>query len=469
MPALLSAAESGVRWMNRIARRSGAILLLVALLVCGMGWFVAEYVTKSGGWVMSQGSPHVYNGTNIGCGVVTDRSGTVLLDMQDQRTYASSVELRKSTLHWLGDRYGFISAPAVATYAEHMVGYDRIGGLYSYSGAGQTTLTLSAKVQMAALEALGERKGTVAVYNYKTGQILCAVSTPTYDPDDPPVITQENQQDYEGVYVNRFTKSVYVPGSIFKIVTMAAALEHIPDIREQTFQCTAVYDYPTKPVTCEYAHGTLDLDSALAQSCNCAFASIVDQLGAKTLEAYVKKYAVTEPVAFDGITTMKGNFDITDAGVDQIAWSGIGQHKDQVNPCSFLTFVGAIANGGSAVLPHVVSQVSCGDDVTYSAQPETGDQIMPETVAQELQQMMRNNVIEKYGAENFPELTVCAKSGTAQSDEKVSNALFTGFVTDEAYPLAFIAVVEEGGYGRHACVPIISKVLSVCKEVLDEG
>lgn len=453
--------------MNRIARRSAAMLLFIVLLLGGVGFFVAEYFMKSGDWVMTEGSPHIYNGPNIGYGIVTDRDGVLLLDTEDTRTYAASQELREATLHWLGDRYGYISAPAVASYAEEMAGFDPVSGLYRYSGTGCTTLTLSAKLQTAALEAMGEAKGTVAIYNYKTGEILCAVSTPTYDPDDPPTITEENSAAYEGVYMNRFTKSAYVPGSIFKLVTVAAALEELPDIREQTFTCTGSYYYPTDPVTCEYAHGTLDFDSALAQSCNCAFASIVDQLGAERLAEYVDKYGVTKSISFDGITTAAGNFDVTDAGVDQIAWSGIGQHKDQINPCTYLAFLGAIANGGAGVQPHIVSQVSCGNDITYSASAVTSQRIMPEEIAQELQEMMRNNVLEKYGAENFPDMVVCAKSGTAQSDNKESNALFAGFVAEEEYPLAFIVVVEEGGYGRLAGVPIISQLLTVCKEVMD--
>lgn len=452
--------------MDKIARRSSAMFLLVVLMLGGVGFFLFEYFTKSSRWVMQPGSPHVYNGPNIGCGIVTDRDGALLLDTNGSRIYSDNENLRKATMHWLGDRYGYISAPAVATYAEEMAGFDVVSGLYAYDGAGKTHLTLSAKVQMAALEALGDRKGTVAVYNYKTGEVICAVTTPTYDPDNPPVITDDNAQQLDGVYVNRFTMSSYVPGSVFKLVTMAAALEHIPDIRQQKFHCTGSYDYPTDPVTCEYAHGDLDLYGALAQSCNCAFASIVDQLGPEVLESYVNKYGITEGISFDGITTAKGNFDVTDAGKDQIAWSGIGQHKDQINPCAYLTFMGAIASGGQGVQPHIVSKVTCGNQVTYQAQIVQAERIMPTEIAQELRQMMANNVVVKYGADNFPGLTVCAKSGTAQADNKDSNALFAGFVEDESLPLAFFIVVEEGGYGRHACVPILSRVLAVCKEVL---
>lgn len=454
--------------MNRIATRSIAIWVLVALLLGGVLFFLVEYFVNGSDWVMHQGSPHVYSGTNIGTGIVTDRDGILLMDINDNRTYSSTKELRQSMLHWLGDRYGYISAPAIASYAKEMAGYNSLTGLYAYSGAGQAELTLSAQVQMAALKAMGDYKGTVAVYNYKTGELLCAVTTPTYDPDNVPDIAGDETGAYEGVYMNRFTQSAYIPGSIFKVVTTAAALEEIPDIKEQTFTCTGTYAYGVDKVTCELVHGTLDFDSALAQSCNCAFASIVDQLGAETLEKYVKQYEVTEPVSFDGIKTASGNFDVSNAAAVQVAWSGIGQHKDQVNPCRFLTFMGAIANGGNCVEPHLVSEITCDGKVTYRADLASAERIMPESVAQELQQMMRNNVVEKYGVSNFPDMTVCAKSGTGQvGGSQKSNAMFAGFVMDEAYPLAFFVAVEDAGYGRQVCVPIVSDVLSVCKEVMD--
>ena len=313
--------------MNRIAKRSVAILILVAVLAGGLGVFVGKYLANGSDWVMHEGSPHIYSGENLGTGLVIDRDGLLLLDLNNNRTYSVSKELRMSTLHWLGDRYGYVNAPALATYAKEMAGYSSLTGLYSYSGAGQAQLTISAHLQMAALEAMGAYKGTLAVYNYKTGEILCAVTTPTYDPDDVPDIQNDTTGAYEGVYMNRFVQSVYIPGSIFKIVTTAAALEELPDIREMTYHCTAIHPYGNDAVTCEYAHGELDFDSALAQSCNCAFAQIVDRLGAEKLKQYVDKYAVTQPVRFDGVTTAAGNFQAAPSKVEA-AWSGIGQYVD---------------------------------------------------------------------------------------------------------------------------------------------
>lgn len=455
--------------MNRVTKRTWIMGVFLAVLLGGVGLFLFEYTIQAGTWVSTVGSPHVYNGGNIGCGTVIDRSGDVLLNIDGTRTYSSNAVTRMSTLHWLGDRQSYISAAAIANYAGQLSGFDPVNGVYAYNGIGGTmTLTLSSQVQNAALEAMNGRKGTVSVYNYKTGEILCAVTTPTYDPDDPPTISVENEEKYEGVYLNRFLQSVYIPGSIFKVVTTAAALESVPDILDMTFTCTGEYSYGTESVTCETAHGRLNLSGALSHSCNCAFAQIAKLIGRENMVRAVKELQVTEPLTFDGVTAVAGNYDIQDAGGASFAWSCIGQHTDQVNPCRYMTFMGTIASGGKGVNPYIVSEVRVGDEVTYQAKPTQTDRIMDQEIAETLQSYMRNNVQSVYGDENFPGLKVCAKSGTSQlGGEKTSNAMFAGFVMNEEYPLAFIVVVENGGYGRAACVPVIAPVLAACQAVLD--
>lgn len=455
--------------MNRIAGRAGITLLLVLILLAGLTFFVVEYAIEAGDWVIFSGSPHVYNGGNIGCGAVTDRDGTLLLDMNGTRTYSSVEEVRKATVHWLGDRSGSISAPALSAYSAELAGYDLLNGIYSYGKTGGTAeLTLSADVQTVALEAMGSYKGTVGVYNYKTGELLCAVTTPTYDPDNAPDISDDTTGQYEGLYVNRFTQSNYIPGSIFKIVTLAAALETIPDITEQTFVCRGKYKIGSDTVTCDGTHWEQSLKQAFRNSCNCAFAQIAQQLGAQTLSRYVEQFGITQSVSFDGITTASGSFDLTDASEFNVAWSSIGQYTDQVNPCVFMTFVGAIAAGGKGVQPYLVERITSDGLTTYSADSHSGERIMSAATAETLKEYMAFNVTDKYGSENFPGLTVCAKTGTAEvGGDKKPNAMIAGFVADDEYPLAFVIAVEDGGYGREICVPILSKVLAACKENMD--
>lgn len=455
--------------MNRVTKRTWLMSVFILVLVLGMVIFLGEYAARARSWVVFPGSPHVYNNTNIGLGTFTDREGVILLDITGERDYAADADVRKSTLHWLGDRKGYISAGAVSNYAAEMSGFDLINGLYDANGTGgKLQLTLSAKAQKTALEAMKGQRGTVGVYNYKTGEILCAVTTPTYDPDNEPDIKGDTTGAYNGVYVNRFIQSAYVPGSIFKVVTTAAALDCVEGIEEMTFTCKSRREYGTEAVTCKKAHGTQNLKQALANSCNCAFSQIADLVGKKNMVAYVKKFGITEPMSFDGITTARGNYDISDAAPVSFAWSCIGQYTDLINPAQYMTFMGAIANGGSAAKPYLVSLVQGGGEITYQAKTSEIGTVMSPEIAGILTEYMRNNVIQTYGADRFPDVKVCGKSGTSElGGDLESNAMFAGFVADDRYPLAFVCVVEGGGAGAKTCVPVLNKVLKACMAVLD--
>ncbi len=455
--------------MNRIATRALAVLLLAAVLLGGMGFFLVEYSQNASKWVVFDGSPHVYKGDNINCGVTTDRSGILLLDSRQERTYSSDSVLRKATIHLLGDRYGNVSAPALSYFAAQIAGYDSLNGVYAYGDtAGAARLTISAQVQKTAFQAMGERKGVVAVYNYQTGEILCAVSTPGFDPDHVPDLTGADAALYEGMYLNRFTQSCYVPGSIFKVVTLAAALEELPDLEQLQFTCTGAYEMGADSITCEAVHGTQNIQQAFQNSCNCAFAQLSERLGGERLARYVKRFGVTASQSFDGITTATGNFEAAPERVN-VAWSAIGQYTDQINPCAFLTYMGAIAAGGKGVSPYLVADISVGSDKTYQARTRELERIMSPQTAEALTSYLRLNVQNRYGDLNFPGLEVCAKTGTAEvGGGKKPNAMLAGFVQNPEYPLAFVVCVEDGGYGSTVCLPIASQVLAACREAPDQ-
>ncbi len=455
--------------MNRIASRATAAVVLVLILLGGLGFFLAEYFHKAQDWVLFTGSPHVYSNGKLGSGVVTDRSGILLADLRDGRSYSTDETLRKAVLHWVGDRQGNVSVPYMDHYTEALLAYDPVEGLYQYGqNAGIITLTLSAKLQKAALEAMGDRVGTLAVYNYRTGELLCAVSTPTFDPDNVPDIAGDTTGLYTGVYVNRFLHSTYIPGSIFKIVTLAAVLESAPELKDARFTCQGTYQMSGGKVTCTGTHGSQNLQEAFRNSCNCAFAQITEGLGKEKLLSFLEKTGLLSSLSFDGFVIHAGNFDREVTSAQQLAWSGIGQHRDLVNPCGFLVFLGAIAGGGTGAQPYCVAQVSSGDHITYRAATQTGNPVMSPETAKILREYMGLNVTEKYGAEHFPGLTVCAKSGTAEvGGGRSPNAMFAGFLTDSQYPLAFVVTVEEGGFGAQTCIPILAKVLEACKTELD--
>ena len=457
--------------MNRLSKRSVFALVLAFVLLAGVVVFCVRYVTSAGQWVTFPGSPHVYSGSNLNTGLVTDRSGTVLLDSTDGRVYSQDETIRRATMHLLGDRQGYIPAPLLDEYADRMIGFSLVNGVYNNDSDGDSTLklTISAAAQTTALQLLAGRAGTVGVYNYKTGEILCAVTSPTYDPDNVPDVENDTTGQYEGVYVNRFFNATYVPGSIFKLVTAAAAIETIDDIDSQTFTCEGSYEVNGQKIICDGVHGQIGFTQALASSCNVAFGQIAQQLGRETLTEYAEKLGITSSLSFDGLKTPAGNFDVEDASEGDLAWSGIGQHTDLINACQYMTYMGEIAGGGQAAAPYLVESVTLGDSVKYEAkQSEQLSSGLQESTTQKLAEMMHNNVVTVYGTQLFPDVTVCAKSGTAEvGGDETPNAMFAGFVQDENYPLAFIVIVENGGSGSKVCAPIAGQVLKVCMDAMD--
>ena len=449
--------------MKRISFRMLMLLILIGALTLGVFGFVISYFFRAGDWVVFSGSPHVYTGANLSTGIIRDRHGDLLLDSTDGRVYSGDADLRKATMHLVGDRFGYISAPVLGEYAEELVGFDPVNGIYSVTGnPTEAKLTVSGEVQKIALEALQGRKGTIGVYNYKTGEILCAVTSPTYDPDHMPAVEHDVTGVYEGVYLNRFFQTAYVPGSIFKCLTAQAALENIPDIETRLFTCEGSWNVEGDTITCHGKHGQLTMAQGLAHSCNVVFGQLAVELGPEIMEQYAASIGVETAMHFDGIQTVSGHFDLTGAVNSELAWSGIGQYTNLVNPCQYMVYMGAIANGGRAAIPYLMAEAG-----NYRAETDrTGYLIRPET-AEKLAEMMHDNVVRMYGAEKFPDLKVCAKSGTAEVGPGTTpHATFSGFIQDDAYPLAFIVIVEHGGSGSATCAPIAGTVLKACVKAM---
>lgn len=449
--------------MKKVSGRAIFPLILAIVLLAGTVLLCIRYFAKADEWVTFSGSPHVYTGVNLDGGVVYDRNGTLLLDSTDGRTYSDDAATRAATMHLLGDRYGYIQAPLLGSFADDMIGFDKINGLYGAEGTeANASLTLSAAAQTAAYQALGNYHGTVGVYNYKTGEILCAVTSPSYDPDNMPDVDTDTSGRYDGVYVNRFFQAAYTPGSIFKIVTLAAAIETVPDWESLTFTCEGKSIIGGQEIICEGVHGTITLKQALAHSCNVAFGELAGKIGAKTLMEYAEKLGLTESFECDGVPVKAGTVDLKDADAGDLAWAGIGQYTDQVNALTFLRAMGRIAGGGTGAEPYLMAKIVRGEKTTYEAKTGMSGRALESETAAKLTEYLRNNVAVMYGDWQFSGLNVCAKSGTAEHEGEAADAMFAGFCMDENCPLAFVVFVENGGSGSAVAAPIAAKVLLAC-------
>lgn len=439
--------------MKKLERRSLICILIAVVLLAGVGLFVFRFVRHGGEWASFYGNQQIYTDGLLNRGTITDRNGELLLDCTENGIiYSDDWSTRVATVHAVGDPKGNIATGAINVFKGQLIGYDIINGTYDTSSEGKKIkLTIDAKANIAAYNALGGRTGTVGVMNWKTGEIVCMVSTPSFDPAGS--LPNDSGSSY---YFNNFMSGTMTPGSTFKLVTSAAVIDTMEDRNSFEFHCDGENKIGKDKLKDVSPHGTVNFKSALAQSCNGAFGELTRRVGADTMKKYVDKLSLTKSIVVNGVETAAGSFDFPDDNDVKLSWAGIGQADDQVNPCAMMVYMGAIANGGKSVQPTLIKSATFLKDI---AGGKSGGRYLSEDTAAELRKMMKNNVKKNYGADNYPGLDLYAKSGTAEVGDR-SDAWFVGFIDNEDSPYAFVVWVKDGGFGSQVAGPIARTVLN---------
>ena len=298
--------------MNKVKRRAMSALLVAVLVLGGIGVYIVRYIEHGAEWATFAANSSVYTSGVLNTGTLTDRSGVVLATASGgSRSYAEDAAVRKACYQAVGDYTGNIGTGALKAFSKQLSGYNPITGTYATDGH-TVALTLDSSLCVTAYEALAGRKGAVLVSNYKTGEVLCMVSGPSIDP-----AVDGNVPD--GAYINRCINGSFTPGSIYKLITSAAAIENIKDIDSRRFTCAGSVDVGGVTVKCTGVHGSQTFEDALANSCNCAFAQISLELGADTIESYAKKLGFLDSQSLSGIPTMVGSFTKGEPGSANLA------------------------------------------------------------------------------------------------------------------------------------------------------
>jgi len=449
--------------MKLLLSRASILLIFALLLVVGLFIFTVNYFSNASTWVQHPSNRHLYtDGQLLSAGTIYDCAGNALLQtVEGGIKFNEDKTVRTAVMHATGDLYGNVVTGAQVAFRNKLSGWDIVNGVYRFndspSSGSELTLTLDAGLCAVAYREIGERKGTVGIYNYKTGEILCMVSRPSIDPENPPDVTADPER-YEGSYINRFFSAAYTPGSVFKLVTAAAAIDEIDNLDHKRYHCEGKLSIGEDMVTCPLAHGEVTLEQALADSCNVAFAQITHDLGKDTLQKYADLAGFNSAVEVDGIKTVASSMDVSDAEGADLAWAGIGQYTNLANPLNFMVYMGAIANEGVGITPRILKNRGIFSYVTSYLNGR--ERMLSAETAERLGKMMRNNTISAYGEENFRDLELCAKSGTAEvGGRRKPHAWFAGFLDREDYPLAFVVVIENGGSGSQLAGPVAAKVL----------
>lgn len=482
--------------MNAPLRRVGVVVLIMfGLLFANLNWVLAvkgeEY----------RASP--YNG-RVQIEEYQRERGLVLvgrdaqavtgnLDTEGQLRYLRTYPLEERYAHVVGYKPVSGEATGIEQFEDKFLAgtadtlfVDRLWDLFTEEKrpGGNVLTTLSAPAQQAAYEELrdnqvGAAKGAVVAIDPRTGAIQALVSMPSFDPN--PLVAhdteaaqaayRELEQDPDRPLRNRALAERYPPGSVFKVIDAAAALEH-GYTPTTLIPAGPTYQHPetthvinnAAPSICPEAQVTL-ID-ALTESCNTGFARLAVELGADVIAETSRAFGFEDPELTVGRLDGEGmpvaesrTGDLKRAdGIDDgpvVALSAIGQANVEITPLQGAMIAAAVANGGVQMRPYLVQELQHGPDLSrlYVASPQELRRATSPEVAGALQEMMVSVV--QHGTGRNAAISghvVGGKTGTAQIVAGQENhGWFVGFVISDGVPVSAVAVfLENAGDGGSA-------------------
>lgn len=332
------------------------VYLVYIVGVYGNRWFTSPYNTR----LQAQKN-------SVQAGRIADRNGQLLAytDGEGQRRYASEKARRRAVCHVVGDSYGQ-TLGAESMFAKYLLGFDQdMADLFAETFGSATRtgssvmLTIDGELCDYAYDLMDDYWGAVVLMNYKTGEVLCSVSQPTFDPNYMQEYIDGERELAASAMVNRVTMGKYTPGSTFKTVTLIAALRYIPGVTERTFDCDGalvfdretgkylpdvavddaefvqadqetdydreqegVQDTGAEPATVEkYSivrdsnsnyHGEISLFEAYAHSCNTTFARLAMEVGADKMTQTAKELGIGDEFLFEDMLLYSSSYEKPD-------------------------------------------------------------------------------------------------------------------------------------------------------------
>jgi peptidoglycan glycosyltransferase len=327
-------------------------------------------------------------------------------------------------------------------------------------------LTIDSDLQKAAYDALGNNRGSIVAMNPKTGEILCMVSKPTFNPS---TVDRDwntlSKRDEEGVFLNRAIQpGIYPPGSTFKIIVASEALENISGIETKKYVDKGylkIGNYTLNNFNSE-AHGRIAMRDALRVSSNVVFGQIGMELGAARLKKGAEDFYFNKSIPFDIQVSQSYFPSIDENRPDSIAQSSIGQYDVRVTPLQMLLAVSAIANGGVMMKPVLVKSIvdPYGWNISNAKPSVLSQPISSETAAKVGEMMV--DVVKRGTGKNaiISGVDVAGKTGTADVGEgKNPHSWFVAFMPANDPEIAIATVVENVAESGGKAASVSRKVL----------
>lgn len=346
------------------------------------------------------------------------------------------------------------------------------------------TLTLDQGLQVVAERAFGGRAGSAVALDPMSGEILAMTSVPAYDPNEfatgiDAALWQKLTSDPETPLMNRVIQGQYAPGSVFKIVVAAAALEEGVITPRTSFYCPghlAIYDTVFRCGRPD-GHGMVSLHQALAQSCNVFFYQVGARLEIDRIARWATRLGLGAPAGIDLPHEVSGVIPSSEWKLrrEHVPWYAgetisvaIGQGQVTVTPLQLARLAALVANGGHLVSPHLVKAIGREPRPTP---PLAESRLRPETIAAIREGMCA--VVNEHGTgwrAQLRSVEVCGKTGSSQvvasrgkqpsSYATLPHGWFIAFAPKERPRIALAVLVEHGGSGGVAAAPVAREILA---------
>jgi len=462
----MNTPESGVLGRVALSKRLTAIVtvfsLMIAALIANLTY--VQVIRASELQNMRNNNHTIAKSEHVQRGAILTSDGVTLAEsvLQDDGTYARSYpqgSLAAHTVGYLSAQYGATGVEARANdiltgHADFSTWHNAIMSLAGVPTPGSSVvLTLNSQMQRAAEQALSGYTGAIVVLDPSTGAVLAKASAPTYDYANVGDLITSGGSD--SALLDRTTQALYAPGSTFKTVTLAAALETGTATLDSTYSAQSPLEIGGGQITNfnGEAWDSLTVLEAYEHSANTAFAQIGDQVGAEALVRYADAFGYGADLGQDFTTLDSLMPEPTEMTEWETAWAAdgqpVGQHSSPAGPQTTAmqnaVVAASIANGGVAMNPYVIDHVLTpeGTEIDRTSPRALGQAISADTAAQVGQAMVQVVQSGTGTGAAVSGVQVAGKTGTAETSADTANSLFIGYAPYDTPTLAISVVIEQ--------------------------
>ena len=481
----LDTPESGLLGRVALANRlTRTVFLFTALFAVLIGNITYIQVIKASEYQDMPSNNHTINKARfIKRGSIITADGLTLAEsiQQADGTYARSYPNGNLAAHVVGyysQQYGTMGIEntqndTLTGSKDYSSWQNALNSLAGISEPGNSVqLTIDSRIQRAAEQALAGRVGAIVALDPRSGAVLAWASAPTFDNTNiQAAIEAANASGGADTSMyDRATLALYTPGSTFKVLTLASALENGLATLDTTYDSPGRMEIGGADVVSigERGHGTISLAKAFALSSNTVFGQVADGLGAEKLVATARAFGYGQQLGLDFTTAASVMPNPEEMTEWELAWAGAGQPVGQghtpgpqATVMQNALMAATIANNGIAMNPYVVSQILAPDGtVLKTTRGHSLGQAVGSGTAEQVKQAMLDVVQNGTGsAAAIAGVKVAGKTGTAETNNANANSTFVGFAPYDTPTVAIAVVIEQNAKGEESAAAVGGQVL----------